>query len=122
MNLIQVKLPKMNVEIKVSNEVFGLRKIVKFSVNYQTDNPNFMVTWFVDGVKFRSIPHAELSTTRKTNNVGEHLIEVAITDKEQVLKYQKSINAVETEFGDAIIGDKKSKIARTFGAPKHTML
>lgn len=107
---------KKNVEIKVSDEVIGLRQIVEFSVNYQTDNPNFLVTWYVDGEKLNSIPRAELSTTWKANNVGEHLIEVAITDKEQVLKYQKSINVVETEFGDAIIGDKKSKIARTFGS------
>lgn len=108
--------PQKKVEIKVSDDVVGVKQVVEFSINYETNNPNILVTWYADGEKQNSIPRSELSTTWKASSIGEHLIEVAITDREQVLKFQKTINVVETEFGDAIIGDSKSKIARTFGA------
>ena len=108
--------PKAKVEINVSDDVVGEKQVVLLSVNYSSDNPNLLVTWFVDGEKLNSIPKSELSIDWKASSIGTHLIEVAITDKEQVIKYQKSIDVVETEMGNAIIGDSKSKIARTFGA------
>lgn len=107
--------PKAKVEISVSDEVVGERQIVELSVNYQTDNPNYLVTWYADGEKLNSIPKSELQYDWKAGEKGTHLIEVVITDREDVLKYEKSIEVVETELGDAIIGDNKSKIARTFG-------
>ena len=106
---------KTKAEISVSDDVVGEKQIVELSVNYQTDNPNLLVTWYVDGERLNTIPKSELSYDWKAEGKGSHVVEVAITDREQVYKYQKAIDVIETELAGAIIGDSKSKIARTFG-------
>ena len=108
--------PQAKVEISVSDDVVGAFQVVLLSVDYITDNPNYLVTWYADGEKLNQIPKSDLSIDWKPVSVGTHLIEVAITDRDKILRYQKSIEVVATELGDAIIGDSKSKIARTFGA------
>lgn len=107
--------PRAQAEISVSDDVVGAFQVVLLSVNYITDNPNYLVTWYADGEKLNSIPKSEFNIDWKPLSVGSHLIEVAITDRDKVMKYQKSIEVVETELGDAIIGDSKAKIARTLG-------
>ena len=110
------------VEITASDDVIGAKQQVILSVNYNTDNPNILVTWYEDGEKLNSIPRSELSCYWYAAKVGEHHIEVAITDREQVLKYQKTFTVVDTELAGAIIGDSKSKIARTFGVNENDVI
>ncbi len=110
------------VEITASDDVIGAKQRVILSVNYTTDNPNILVTWYEDGEKLNSIPKSELDYLWYASEVGEHLIEVAITDREQVFKCQKTFTVVETELAGAIIGDSKSKIARTFGVSENNVL
>lgn len=110
------------VDITASDEVIGVRQQVILSVNYRTDNPNILVTWYEDGEKLNSIPRSELSIDWNARKVGEHYIEVAITDRENIVRYQKSFSVVETELAGAIIGDSKSKIARTFGVEEQDVM
>ena len=113
---------EQKVEITVSDDVIGAKQQVILSVNYITDNPNILVTWYEDGKKLNSIPKSELYYSWYASEAGEHLIEVAITDREQVFKYQKTFTVVETELAGAIIGDSKSKIARTFGVSENNVM
>lgn len=106
---------KPTLSITVSDDVIGAKQVVEFSAVYKSDNPNILLTWYVNGEKQNSIPKSELTFDWRAEDVGEYVIEVAITDRDQVLREQKMVNVVETEFADAIIGDSKSKIARTFG-------
>ena len=80
------------VEITASDDVIGVKQRVILSVNYTTDNPNILVTWYEDGEKLHSIPKSDLDFYWYASSVGEHLIEVAITDREQVLKFQKNFH------------------------------
>ncbi len=106
---------KEQVTLSISDDVVGLRQNVVFTINYKTDNPNILVSWYDNGEKLNKFALSELEYSWFANKLGEHNIKAAITDGDKVIECAIKVNVVECDLCRGIFGDSKEKIRRTLG-------
>ena len=46
--------------LRLSDEIVGIGQVVILSCEYETDNPNILLTWFENGEKLNSTPKSDL--------------------------------------------------------------
>ena len=115
-----VEPPTPNWTNNCSDETIGSGQTVILTTDYQTTNPNVLITWFDDTTRLNSLPRSHNDYTWTAGKVGVHNIKAVITDRYQIIEVKKSFNVVQCDFDKLIIGDKRSKVIRTMGTSYRT--
>lgn len=106
--------------LSASDNVVGLRQNIILSINYKTNNPNILVSWFDNGEKLNKMPLSEFDYSWRPYKLGTHELKAAITDGDKVIECSIEINVVECDLCRGIFGDSKEKIQRTLGVESNS--
>lgn len=99
-----------------SDEVVGVGQAIILSVDYQSNNPNILVTWFCNGEKTSPIPRDLRVYDYSFGEIGEYELYAIITDGSTIIETEKiKIAVIECDLGRGILGDNKEKILRIAG-------
>nr|DAU88857.1 MAG TPA: protein of unknown function (DUF5016) [Caudoviricetes sp.] len=101
--------------LRLSDEIVGIGQVVILSCEYETDNPNILLTWFENGEKLNSTPKSDLDFYWSSTEEGEKNIKVSITDGDKIIETSIDVEVVACDLGSGILGDNKEKIKRTLG-------
>ena len=104
--------------INSSDDVIGTGQRVILTTNYQTNNPNMLITWYDGDKQLNSSPRSKTDYTWTAGEVGIHTIKAVITDREDVIEITNKFEVIETDLSDVILGDKKTKVLRTISSYK----
>ena len=104
--------------ITSSDEIIGTGQKIVLTTNYQTNNPNLLITWYDGETRLNSSPSSETDYLWTAGNVGVHTIKAVITDREDIIEVVKEIEVIDTDLANVILGDKKTKILRTISSYK----
>ena len=107
--------------ITSSDEIIGTGQKIVLTTNYQTNNPNLLITWYDGETRLNSSPSSETDYLWTAGNVGVHTIKAVITDREDIIEVVKEIEVIDTDLANVILGDKKTKILRTISSYKEKM-
>jgi len=99
--------------ITCSDEVIGTGQRIVFTTNYETNNPNCLITWYDGNNRLNNTPRPKTDYTWTAGEIGTHTIKAVITDMNDIIEVTNNFEVIETDLGNVILGDKESKVLRT---------